>query len=84
MLKKLGDIIMEGIRESDLAARYSGDIIAVMMVDSNIESTTVPLERIRHAFEETYSEKASISVGIACYPKDATDRERILEKARRA
>ena len=84
MLKNLGDLIMENIREADLAARYSGDVIAVMMVNSGIESATVPMERIRHSFEETYSGETTISMGLACYPEDAIDRESLLKNAREA
>ena len=62
MLKRLGQVILEGIRESDLAARYSGDVIAVMMVNSDIEPATVPIERIRQTVEETHTGKATIRV----------------------
>jgi len=84
MLKKLGDLILENIRETDLAARYSGDVISVIMVNSKTESGMDAMERIRQAFEATYIGKSTISVGLACYPEDATDRENLIIKAQKA
>lgn len=62
ILKKLAGLVRENLREADLAPRYSGDVIAVMMVNSDIEPATVPIERIRQAVEETHTGKATIRV----------------------
>ena len=84
MLRKLGDLILENIRDVDLAARYSGDKISVIMLNTNPESGMEILERIRKAFETNYKGRLTISAGLACYPQDAKDRERLIARAQKA
>ena len=83
-LKLIAEAIKDSIRESDLAARYSGDIFAAMLVNCDAEFATVTAERIRKAVEEIFDGEPTISVGLASYPADAVNREPLIEKAQEA
>jgi diguanylate cyclase (GGDEF)-like protein len=51
-LKTLARITLENIRETDIAARYSSDVLSVMMINSDKDQAVAAMERIRQAFEE--------------------------------
>lgn len=84
VLKKLAGLIQENIRTTDLAGRFSGDVIALILINSDIQSSLSSIERIRLKFEETYSGDVTLSAGLASYPRDATDRNCLITKAQEA
>ena len=49
VLREIGGIIIKNIRKIDLAARYSGDVLAIILPKSEIPSALVAIERIRKA-----------------------------------
>ena len=84
VLRKISSLTMENIREADFAARYSGDVFAIILIQSNAEQSFLAAERIRHAVEKLPHEVPTVSVGLASYPNDATDSEDLIKKAREA
>ncbi len=84
VLKTLADIILSNIRETDIAARYSGDTLAVMVIRSNIDHAFEALERIRQAFEDTFKGESTISAGLASFPDDAADKDHLEQNAQKA
>jgi putative two-component system response regulator len=84
ILREIADLILRNIRQIDLAARYSGDKIAVVFIKSNAHSAMVVLERIRQAIEKKYNGNPTISIGLAAYPADATTKDVLIQKAREA
>ena len=84
MLKEIAGLLLENIRQIDLAARYSGDVHAAVFINCNPQSALLPLERIRQAVEKSYGGDPTISVGLASYPNDATTKDALMEKARKA
>ena len=84
ILREIAELILINIRQIDLAARYSGDVLAVVFIKSNTQSASVALERMRQAIEKKYGGDPTISVGLASYPDDATTKEVLTEKARKA
>ncbi|MBE9542343.1 MAG: GGDEF domain-containing protein, partial [Proteobacteria bacterium] len=49
VLREIVSLIMKNIRQVDLAARYSGDVLAVILIKSNTQSALIAGERIRQA-----------------------------------
>lgn len=84
VLKEIAGLIIKNIRQIDLAARYSGDVLEVVFIKSNIQSALLPLERIRQAVEKKYAGDPTISVGLASYPNDAATKDTLAEKAHMA
>jgi putative two-component system response regulator len=84
VLKEISELIIKNIRQIDLATRYSGDVLEVVLIKSNTQSALGPLERIRQAVENKYGGDPTISVGLASYPNDATTKEVLTEKANKA
>ena len=83
ILKKVAAIIQDNIRQADLAARYSGDVFAVILIKSNIQSALIAGERIRQAVEMSGG-GPTVSVGLSSYPRDASNREGLIKKAQEA
>ena len=84
ILQEIAELILINIREIDFAARYSGDVIAVVFIKSKTQSALVALERMRQAIEKKYGGDPTISVGLASYPNDATTKDVLIDKARKA
>ena len=84
VLKQIADVVKNCIRESDLAARYSGDIISVLLVNCDAEYASKTLERIRKAVNDLFGGEPTVSIGNATYPLDAANREPLIEKAHEA
>ena len=84
ILREIAELILINISQIDLAARYSGDVLAVVFIKSNTQSALVALERMRQAIEKKYGGDPTISVGLASYPDDAATIDVLTEKARKA
>ncbi len=86
-LKKIGARIRAEIRESDIAARLSGDEFAVLATEF---ATTQDIERLIERILAAIAAPVQVgrrevvvtaSAGYACAPRDATDAEELLRKA---
>jgi putative two-component system response regulator len=84
LLKQIADIVLDQIRQVDLAARYSGDVIAVALSKCDKESALIPMERIRQHIEELTGGDPTVSIGLASCPEDANSTEGLLTKAQEA
>ncbi len=84
MLKDIAGLIKDNIREMDLAARYSGDVFAVVLAKSEAAQALTTMERIREAAGARSSGEITLSIGLASYPRDAATREGIIDKAQEA
>ena len=87
VLKDIGRIIEENIREIDLACRYGGEEFAAMLPETSKENAFVVAERIRkraaeHVFR-AYDERLNltVSIGVASYPDDSSNNPGIIEAA---
>jgi putative two-component system response regulator len=83
MLKDVGWLITQSIREVDLAARYLGDVYAVLFVMSEADRAQGAAERICREVERTCGGKVTVSAGLATFQKNAT-RENLIAKAQEA
>ena len=92
LLKWMGWIIRQNIREVDLPARYGGEEFAVVLPYADSYGASVVAYRIQEAISTnpfTPSEalnpgKATVSMGIALYPEDASSSEELIQMADRA
>jgi putative two-component system response regulator len=84
MLIKVAELIKNSIRDADLASRFSGDVFALLLVDTEAGMAHVVGERIRKAVEEHFRGSLSVSVGLASVPRDATTREQVIRKTTKA
>lgn len=87
VLSKLASVFKESIRSSDYAARYGGEEFIIMLPEIGPGQGVEAAERIRHKVaEEIFSGdgesiKVTISVGVACYPKNGEDAESVIRNA---
>jgi len=83
-LKRIADLIKANIRDTDLAARYAGDVFAILLTEASAEDAFKPLDRIRNRVTEMDGPPITISIGIAGYPQDAVNKGGIIQKANQA
>jgi len=88
LLACVAKIIQENIRKTDFAARYGGDEFCVILTETNKEDALIKAENIRLKMEtgrvlnseKQPDKKPSVSIGVAAFPTDAGDREKLLKK----
>jgi diguanylate cyclase (GGDEF)-like protein len=90
-LTEVGAILAEGVRESDILARYGGDEFVAVLPETPASGALVIAERLRRAIEEHrfleaqgISARISASFGIATYPDHALSPEGLIQKADQA
>ena len=92
-----GDSVLQGIaaifrthlRHYDVPARFGGEEFAIVLPETTPEHALAIAERIRQSVAEatfdvdTSNEpvRATISIGVAGYPKDATDAQELVHQA---
>jgi diguanylate cyclase (GGDEF)-like protein/putative nucleotidyltransferase with HDIG domain len=89
VLKGIADIFRIQLRPYDVPARFGGEEFAILLPETAPETALEIAERIRravaeHLFEvETSSEpiRATISLGVAGYPKDGADPNELIHQA---
>ena len=98
---QMGDRVIAGvgaavnsvIRQSDFAARWGGDEIAVLLGDTQEQDAMIVVERIMVAIRELKlihpadppkEVRVTASMGIAFYPNDGQDLENLMINADRA
>jgi diguanylate cyclase (GGDEF)-like protein len=87
ILKKVSQLIMNAKRSEDIAARYGGEEITILMPETSKADGWLIGERIRKIIEATaidYEEKSvkmTLSGGLASFPIDAGDYLTLLKNA---
>ena len=84
ILKEIAGIVKKNIREVDIAARYSGDVFALILTECESRHATNVMERIRQDVEMLTGEIKTISIGIAHYPAASENKEIFIQKAKEA
>lgn len=91
VLRKIGDILRETTRESDVLTRYGGDEFVIVLPQTNAQNAMNLAERIRIKIKEypfMVNERefhCTISLGVATVPsKNIQTAEEFLETADRA
>jgi diguanylate cyclase (GGDEF)-like protein/putative nucleotidyltransferase with HDIG domain len=89
VLNGIADVFRKQLRPYDVPARFGGEEFAILLPETAPETALEIAERIRravaeHLFEvETSSEpiRATISLGVAGYPKDGSDPNELIHQA---
>ncbi len=88
-LRLIADVLRRVLRQSDRAARIGGDEFAVLLSGADATAAQVAAQRIRHAIHAATLEvgarhvRCTVSVGIACAPRDGRDAAALLAAAER-
>ncbi len=87
VLREIGQIIKESVREIDIVGRFGGEEFCVVLPDSDLEGSRVVAERIRKAAEQKLikaydnSLHITLSIGIGVYPTDGKSMEELMDKS---
>jgi diguanylate cyclase (GGDEF)-like protein len=90
VLRSLGRVMRERIRQVDSAYRYGGDEFIVLLPETDYAGAFVVAENIRAAAEEAgrrleaEGAATSVSIGLVSYPEDATTAEELVRASDRA
>lgn len=89
VLKKIGIILKESIRENDIVARYGGEEFVAILPNTDKNTAIEIGEKIRKTIEDTYfyaqenqpDENMTISVGVSCYPENGKSKHELINAA---
>lgn len=91
VLETISDLVRDATRDIDVAARYGGDELALILVETASEGATILAERLRERIRDTEvplrdggTMGVTISVGVATIPDSAEDLETLVDGADRA
>jgi diguanylate cyclase (GGDEF)-like protein len=91
VLESVGEVVRETTREIDVAARYGGDELALVLFETSRDGAKALGERLAQRMRETDVPKrdggsmgVTISVGVATLPDAAGDMESLVDAADRA
>ncbi|MCP3978953.1 MAG: diguanylate cyclase [bacterium] len=92
LLKEASILCSNNIRDIDIAARPGSDEFALLLPETDRNGAILVAERVRREFESFFAGRESagrtieltVSIGVACYPEDASTPERLLEGAAQA
>ena len=91
VLERVADAVREATRSIDVAARYGGDELALILVETGREGAAIVGERLIERMRETEvplrdggSMGVTISVGVGTIPDSAGDLESLVDAADRA
>ncbi len=83
VLKKVGQILRESVREVDCAARYGGEEFCVLLAGTSGDASGQVAERIRAriAAEKFPGRQITVSIGIAEFPRNGEAPEAVVAAA---
>jgi diguanylate cyclase (GGDEF)-like protein len=88
VLNAVGDVIRDGVRRIDIAARYGGDEFVVLLPETESSGAYVVAEKIRMGVAELdvpgTDMKTSLSVGVVSYPDDGRTSDELMISADQA
>ena len=88
VIKTVASKINENIKKQDIAARYGGDKISVILKDMNAEEAKYMAEYLTYSLScclvDDIGPVNKLSVGIATYPEDSMDKDKLLILAEQA
>ena len=88
VLKEVGTYLIKQTRQYDIACRYGGEELVIVMPDASLENTILRAEEIRHGIAQLQLrhqgillETVTISVGVSCFPDDGIEPESLIRIA---
>jgi len=85
-LRRISEALKENCRKIDILCRYGGEEFVLILPANSKEETALLGERIRKSIESKriLRSKFTISIGIASYPEDSSNKKALIEKADQA
>ena len=92
VLQRAGRIVRRAVRESDVACRYGGDELVVILPETDRLGAFVVADRVRATIETGFTASPlgdrlvamTVSGGVATFPEDGTTPEALIDCADRA
>ena len=91
VLTEISTYLLSNIRQYDIACRYGGEELVIVMPDASKEDTIIRAEAIRLGIKElqllhegSKLESISVSIGVSCFPDDGTDVPSLINAADKA
>jgi diguanylate cyclase (GGDEF)-like protein len=84
VLKRVGRILQQNCRSSDVVARYGGDEFVILMPESDIEQSRQLAEKLRACiFGDSFlrAKNVTASLGIAGFPADGSTPQELIQIA---
>jgi diguanylate cyclase (GGDEF)-like protein len=88
VLREVGRLIVEQIRDIDIGARYGGEEFAIILPETPRSGAYVVAERLRRQVAGSFRRRGAakiprttISGGLATFPEDAEDADTLIERA---
>ncbi len=88
VISQVGNIFKKGVRGSDIACRYGGEEFVLILPDCSTEDTVrranllrEEVENLNIIFQGQVMGSLTVSMGIACYPNNATSIDGLLREA---
>lgn len=88
VLEEVGKTLINAVRKSDVACRYGGEELTLILPGASLEETQKRAEDIRLAikqlrlrYRESVLDFITASFGVACYPQHGRTSERVIQTA---
>lgn len=81
IIRKIGNILQENIRQSDFIGRYAGDEFCIIFPNTKSNEAKYICEYISYNLSvQTFDDigQIKISTGVSTYPEDAKEKEKLL------
>lgn len=88
VLKEVAYLILENFRKTDMVFRYGGEEFVVLMTETSLENSLIPLERLRKTIENNNfifkGEKIKVTISIGTETNHTESTEEFLNNADKA
>ncbi len=84
VLKRVGHVLEEHCRRSDVVARYGGDEFVILMPETNLEQSGQIAETLRSKISTDMllrEKRITASLGIACFPINGATPQELIQVA---
>ncbi|MBI3323049.1 MAG: diguanylate cyclase, partial [Candidatus Omnitrophica bacterium] len=90
ILREVAQLLHKNLRGIDLIARYGGEELILLLIETDPEQALPIAERLRQlvevqpirAYDETLTQ--TVSIGVACYPQDGREIQALIDHADQA
>ncbi|MDB9311996.1 diguanylate cyclase [Spirulina sp. CS-785/01] len=88
VLQNLSQFLQNTIRRSDIACRYGGEELLLILPEANLDNTHKRAEQIRQGIKQVKIEHQgqtigtiTLSLGVACFPQHGETRDAVIRAA---
>ncbi|NEO25881.1 MAG: diguanylate cyclase, partial [Kamptonema sp. SIO4C4] len=88
VLQNLSHFVQTNIRRSDIACRYGGEELLLILPEANVDNSQKRAEQIRQGIKQVKIEHQgqtigtiTLSLGVACFPKHGETRDAVIRAA---